>query len=407
MPLEKNFSGEKARRIREDKHMTQKQVADRAGIAVSTLSGLENSMWTPRDSTWGWIAGALGCEYDDLLEGESPATLNLLPMLNLEQRREGEEIALWGSVHGGQAVMPYFRAAGRHPDIEEDAANPSTTADIEATRATIASLAPRLNTLTDKLARRYTLFAEELDETKDIKIRTEVDAAIESLRLQPTEVSRSGMDFAASLQSRHGCLFDGLDGTLNLVAGLPFFSTAVAIFDGAVPVVGAIYEPTANTVYSANHPRNNSRGEASMWNIATGLRTDLTKFSENVESGILATHLSSNIETREEFFPILEHVGKEFSRIAMQNSGQLTMALVAAGCYTCFINFETSLWDTAAADVLVRSVGGRVTDFEGNAIDYRRSSMKTSVVAAACPKVHETVIENLKHVLPHCATKED
>ena len=57
-----------------------------------------------------------------------------------------------------------------------------------------------------------------------------------------------------------------------------------------------------------------------------------------------------------------------------------------------FLNFSTSTWDIAAGDVLVRSLGGRVTDLEGNAIDYESGSSSTSVISSTDINVHEELL---------------
>ena len=46
------------------------------------------------------------------------------------------------------------------------------------------------------------------------------------------------------------------------------------------------------------------------------------------------------------------------------------MTDVSRNAIEAFVNNITNLWDVAAGQVLVEACGGRVTDFEGNAIDY-------------------------------------
>jgi 3'-phosphoadenosine 5'-phosphosulfate (PAPS) 3'-phosphatase len=56
----------------------------------------------------------------------------------------------------------------------------------------------------------------------------------------------------------------------------------------------------------------------------------------------------------------------------------------------------TSLWDVAASDAMLRSIGGRLTDKNGNDIDYNKSrdeaANKNGIVACYDKNIHETCI---------------
>jgi len=75
----------------------------------------------------------------------------------------------------------------------------------------------------------------------------------------------------------------------------------------------------------------------------------------------------------------------------MLNSGQMALAHVASGALAGFINNRTNIWDVAAGEVLIRAVGGSVTDFNGRAIDYRRSNY-ISVIASASQDTYKSML---------------
>ena len=55
------------REVRERKLMTQTELAERAGLTLSTISRLENGLQRPRISTARVLAEALGVQPEDLI----------------------------------------------------------------------------------------------------------------------------------------------------------------------------------------------------------------------------------------------------------------------------------------------------------------------------------------------------
>jgi myo-inositol-1(or 4)-monophosphatase len=81
---------------------------------------------------------------------------------------------------------------------------------------------------------------------------------------------------------------------------------------------------------------------------------------------------------------------KRTEGLFMINSGQLSLALVASGHFAAYVNNCTNTWDIAAGEVLVRAVGGRVTDFKGNPIRY--SDSKIDVIASTDAQLHDDLL---------------
>lgn len=79
------------------------------------------------------------------------------------------------------------------------------------------------------------------------------------------------------------------------------------------------------------------------------------------------------------------------------NSGLFAMAEIARGALGGFVNIITNPWDIAAGEVLVTAVGGIVSDFAGNKINYSLSG-ETSVIAARAD-VHQKICDLIKPFL--------
>jgi len=115
---------------------------------------------------------------------------------------------------------------------------------------------------------------------------------------------------------------------------------------------------------------------ASVWSINTGQVEPLRKLGARATTNrcLIATHLTrSDDKARRRFLKFLPHLFEDPSLKCgtyMLNSGQMALSRVAWGNLDAFINNTTKIWDVAAGEVLIRAVGGKVTDFEGRKIDY-------------------------------------
>jgi fructose-1,6-bisphosphatase/inositol monophosphatase family enzyme len=138
-----------------------------------------------------------------------------------------------------------------------------------------------------------------------------------------------------------------------------------------------------------------------MWNVQSGTKTNLVKIlnkktEEFNENQLIGFHLTrTKQEKRDYFIDKLKLLTRKPSTFYMLNSGQLALAYVANGNLSGFINNYTNTWDVAAGEVLVRAMGGKVTDFSGKSIDYGKET-KVEVVAASNESIHNEIINSIK-----------
>lgn len=67
------FSGQRLARARGDAHITQEELAQRAGLSMFTVSRLERDLHAPELATIAKLAQALDLQVDDLLVPEGVA----------------------------------------------------------------------------------------------------------------------------------------------------------------------------------------------------------------------------------------------------------------------------------------------------------------------------------------------
>lgn len=388
-------------------NMTQAKLADRIGAAVDsgtddrTIRRWEKGETGPHPSSIDRLAEALEIPKATLIAYASAYAKGKRfdcqafrkrrrarrHIISGEDHAELEAIACDAAIAGGITAMGFFKAVLSPATPLATGPNPATNADAQATLAIVRHLIEPLDRFTNNRGLRFVVFGEELDENS--AAARLIDPFFP--RGGNTALARTVEDFQRKLDAgRLGVLIDALDGTSNFVAGLPLFCTAVAVFDGHVPRVGAIYNPVSHVLWYGSVATEGSPGRAFEWHIGATSRVPLSATSG---SGVLriATHLSrSDPRLRKRFLPRLDALAgaRGCQGIYLLNSGQLAMALVAAsgGGLSAFANVASSAWDVAAGEVLVRAVGGKVTDFEGRPIDY--GAQKVQVLAARDASTH-------------------
>lgn len=144
-------------------------------------------------------------------------------------------------------------------------------------------------------------------------------------------------------------IVDPIDGTANLIAGLPFVGIAVALVDADGPRLAAVAALGEGTIYLAQ------RGGGSLRVGAEGTITALRLAPAAPELLVLSTGLLDRLMaeggTR---WTQLRAVGK------IRNLGAQSLHLcgVADGRFAAVASIEARVWDEAAGGLILREAGG-------------------------------------------------
>ncbi len=149
-------------------------------------------------------------------------------------------------------------------------------------------------------------------------------------------------------------IIDPIDGTTNFVHGFPFFCTSIALVADGDPVVGVVYAPVLDEMYTA------VRGE--------GAELDGEQISVSAVDGIpdalVATRLTDwgnhdgdliDVETA-----FLHDLLSQPSAFRRPGSAALDMCMVAAGRMDGHALATINRWDIAAGTLIVEEAGGTV-----------------------------------------------
>ena len=155
-------------------------------------------------------------------------------------------------------------------------------------------------------------------------------------------------------------IIDPLDGTTNYTHAFPVFSVSIAVEHEGAIIVGVIYDPVRDEMFSA------TRGGGAHLN---GERIHVSD-APSIEKAMLVTGFPYNIrENQNYFYERFRSFLKEAQAIRRLGSAALDCAYVAAGRLDGFWEVALQPWDKAAGELLVEEAGGRVSDFEGRKHD--------------------------------------
>ena len=188
----------------------------------------------------------------------------------------------------------------------------------------------------------------------DIKLEVDVltqDLITEILLRKFPEHALYGEEGVVGDQSSdHQWVVDPLDGTVNYFYGLPHFCTSIALrFRGEI-IVGVIYDPIRDELWSGQ------KGQPPLLNgraFRVSTRTDLAE-------SVISVGLSKTKTTIDAGLPLLQQMVHRVRKCRMLGSAALDLAYVACGRLDAYIEQGISLWDIAAGWLLVEAAGGRV-----------------------------------------------
>jgi myo-inositol-1(or 4)-monophosphatase len=158
--------------------------------------------------------------------------------------------------------------------------------------------------------------------------------------------------------SEYTFVIDPLDGTSNFVLGIPDFAISIGLLRNDEAILGVIYNPILNQVYSAQkgkgaylngrqiHVNSESNITLATVSYTSGYNT-ARAYSEGVISKLRDLHVKR----------IVDHWAPAYD-----------YCLLASGRLEAVISKEGDLEDYAAAKVIVAEAGGKITDFEGRPV---------------------------------------
>ena len=151
-------------------------------------------------------------------------------------------------------------------------------------------------------------------------------------------------------------IIDPLDGTTNFLFGLPIYSVSVALAQGEEILVGAVYIPELDELFSAT-----KNGGAFLNNQSITVSKTVT-----ITASLAATGFPYyKFEYMDRYMALLEKYMRGTRGVRRLGSAAVDLAYVACGRFDFYFEFELNPWDIAAGLLIVAEAGGKTSNFDG------------------------------------------
>ena len=177
-------------------------------------------------------------------------------------------------------------------------------------------------------------------------------------------------------------IIDPLDGTTNYLHELPAYATSVALHDGQELLLGVVFNPATNELFSA------VKGQGSTLN-GQPIHVSTTSVLPDT---LLATGFPfDEFHFEQEYMQAFRAFCKCTRGQRRFGSAALDLAYVAAGRYGGYWEYSLHPWDVAAGILLVREAGGTVTGF-----DQKANPLTGQSILASNSALHAAMLDLLR-----------
>lgn len=172
---------------------------------------------------------------------------------------------------------------------------------------------------------------------------------------------------------------DPIDGTRAFLKGRPHFTICVALVYKGEPISAAVFNPASGEFFEAH--------------LGGGALLNGEPISPSTRREVSGCRMAA-------FAPMFKHPAwpepwPEMEMIS-RNSVAYRLVLVANGFVDASMALNSkSDWDLAAADLIVREAGGRMTTHDGRPFVYNKSFTKHRSLVAAGPALYDALFERV------------
>jgi myo-inositol-1(or 4)-monophosphatase len=186
--------------------------------------------------------------------------------------------------------------------------------------------------------------------------------------------------------SNYVWFIDPIDGTINFAAGIPLFSTSVALKENDETIFGLVIDYNQNDVYYA------FKGKGAFCNNERLRVSNNEKLSNSILSFCLTSHY--NDKHIKDILKVEECLAPKVRGLRLVVSGAIELCWCASGKIDGVINVKPSIGlSSAAGKLFVKESGGKITNLNGN----ERNKIDTLLVTNG--KIHDEVVETIKNIV--------
>lgn len=181
-------------------------------------------------------------------------------------------------------------------------------------------------------------------------------------------------------------VIDPLDGTTNFVNGLPYFGVSIALLHENQVVVGVVFDPLRDELFSATHTGPTQLNGSDIKQKGSG----------SLPHTVVALSRGANTPAKIRHGKIYQRLVNDARTTRVLGSTALALCYTACGRLQATVINNSSFYDYAAGLLIAQQAGLRVTDFAG-----QQPALQTTGVydiLAATPEIHASLLTILNTI---------
>jgi myo-inositol-1(or 4)-monophosphatase len=177
-------------------------------------------------------------------------------------------------------------------------------------------------------------------------------------------------------------IIDPLDGTTNFAHSFPVACVSIAYEENGVLEAGGVYDPFRDELFLG------FRGQGATLN---GKKIKPSTVSKLNDALVCTGFPYDRLERPDEYLAVFKAVLLKVTDLRRTGSAALDLCYVASGRFDGYWEFNLQPWDKAAAMVILREAGGKMTDFSGTSLNLAHIQN-----VASNGKIHSQMLEAFK-----------
>ncbi|MDR2551608.1 MAG: inositol monophosphatase [Treponema sp.] len=225
----------------------------------------------------------------------------------------------------------------------------------------------------------------------DLEISEYLCSVLPALLDDSQVVSEERKDAASSLPYRW--IIDPIDGTNNLIYGLPFYAVSIGLVHEMQSLLGVVYLPGTGELFSA--ARNHGALAENL--PAKTVRAVRVNSAAALDVSIVMAETDPYFDRKKN--PSMDLIRAVFQKcldLRITGSAAIDMSYIASGRAMVHFCRHLSPWDYAGGAAILMEAGGLVSQWDGTPMPYegRHTSLASSSGA-----IHEAMLEILGRFL--------
>lgn len=239
-----------------------------------------------------------------------------------------------------------------------------------------------------ELVKQAKPFIQNRDMADHIKVKgpadyvTQVDTNVQKFLSEKLYELAPQIQFLGEEEGLHAMssdtfwILDPVDGTTNLIHDYQHSTVSLGLYEKGEIVMGVIYDPFREEVFYAEKGKGSFRNGEPIHAARAGT------LGETIVAIGTAPYQK---ELAHENFQRFERIFMKCQDIRRTGSAAMDLAYVACGRIGGFFEARLQPWDFAAGMLLVEEAGGRITRFDGSAVN----PVEPGEILATNGKLHE------------------